>query len=186
MLHSTLRPPDGLSSYQQALDDFAITNLLHRLQTYSDTDFSAAKVALETQEAKTLAIIFIQALIENLSGKLLASYLDALRFQKLDVTQSLTTLKLSTPLTDLPDVFPNVETPRFLYGDHLCWISDNEPTDWGTVIGRFYNFAPHLCRWNWCYLIWLDSTSPSSAWVNADIAWEEDLQTFNPTTLKSY
>jgi hypothetical protein len=63
-----------------------------------------------------------------------------------------------------------------LYGDRLRWISDGEALDWGIVIGRFYSFAPHRCRWAWCYLIWLDPNSASSAWVSADIAWEDDLQ----------
>ena len=66
--------------------------------------------------------------------------------------------------------------PRFLYGDRLCWMSDGEVTDWGTVIGKFYSFAPHYDRWRWCYLLWLDIDSPSSAWLTADIAWEDDLE----------
>ncbi|NEQ46962.1 MAG: hypothetical protein F6K00_26840 [Leptolyngbya sp. SIOISBB] len=66
--------------------------------------------------------------------------------------------------------------PRFLYGDRLCWKTQNDTTDWGIVIGRFYSFAPHRCHWHWCYLIWLDPDSPSAAWVKADIAWEDDLE----------
>ncbi|PSB24051.1 hypothetical protein C7B82_28665 [Stenomitos frigidus ULC18] len=66
--------------------------------------------------------------------------------------------------------------PRFLYGDRLRWLSNGEPTDWGIAIGRFYSFAPHRCRWQWCYLIWLDADSPSGAWVKADSAWEDDLE----------
>jgi hypothetical protein len=80
------------------------------------------------------------------------------------------------PAPDLPANFPDVEMPRFLYGDRLCWISNGEVSDRGIVIGRFYNFAPHCCCWAWCYLIWLDADSSSSAWVSADIAWENDLQ----------
>lgn len=80
---------------------------------------------------------------------------------------------------DLPAAFPNVETPRFQYGDRVRWISEKETSDWGITIGRFYSFAPHCDRWCWCYLIWLDSSSPSSAWVRADIAWEDDLETYN-------
>jgi hypothetical protein len=164
------------------LDDFAIADLLHCLQTYADSDFDAAWVSLTTQEAEALAIILIQTLIANLNGKLLASHLDALRHQELHITQSLPALKLSLPSTDLPVSFPKVEIPRFLYGDRLRWISNNETSDWGTVIGCFYNFAPHRCQWYWCYLIWLDQSSPSAAWISADIAWEEDLQVFDPVT----
>lgn len=84
------------------------------------------------------------------------------------------------PASDLPATFPDVETPRFLYGDRLQWISNRETTDWGITIGRFYSFAPHSGCWQWRYLIWLDSDSPSSGWVKADLAWEEDLQAFAP------
>lgn len=94
------------------------------------------------------------------------------------VAESLLTNSLRSP-SDLPATFPDVETPRFLYGDRLQWISNSETTDWGSVIGRFYCFAPHCDRWQWCYLIWLDPNSPSSSCVKADIAWEEDLQACN-------
>lgn len=83
---------------------------------------------------------------------------------------------LRLPALDLPAHFPNVEIPRFLYGDRLCWISDGKVSDQGIVIGRFYSFAPHCDRWRWCYLLWFDSDSPSAAWVKADIAWEDDLE----------
>lgn len=85
--------------------------------------------------------------------------------------------------SDLPATFPDVETPRFLYGDRLRWITHGETPDWGIAIGRFYSYAPHCRRWRWCYLIWLDADSPSSAWVKADIAWEDDLEPLEPETV---
>jgi hypothetical protein len=63
-----------------------------------------------------------------------------------------------------------------LYGDKLRWIAEGDNTDWGVAIGRFYSFAPHLCAWTWCYLIWLDKLSLSAAITVADIAWENDLE----------
>lgn len=92
-------------------------------------------------------------------------------------TVSLIHSYLQSPAPNLPAHFPDVEMPRFLYGDRLCLISDEEVTDWGIVIGRFYSFAPHCDRWRWCYLLWLDCDSPSSAGLSAEIAWEDDLQT---------
>lgn len=164
------------AGYQQALDDFGILSLLYRLQTYSDANFDAFWATLTPQEAETLAILLVQSLAANLNGKLLATYLENLRCNSLNLSQPLASLQLPPPSTDLPATFPDVETPRFLYGDRLRWISNHETTDWGIAIGRFYSFAPHSCRWCWCYLIWLDSDSPSSAWVKADIAWEDDLK----------
>ena len=164
------------TDYQQALTDFAIIDLLHRLNTYSDAHFDAAWSAHTTPETETLAAILIQTLTVNLTGNLLAIYLDAIRHNPLNTFTPLTKLHLPPPSIDLPVAFPNIETPRFLYGDHLRWTTNGETTDWGTVIGRFYSFAPHCCHWRWCYLIWLAPNSPSAAWVRADIAWEDDLE----------
>ncbi len=164
------------AGYQQALTDFSITDLLCRLKTYSDSNFDTASVALKTQEVETLAAILIQTLTANLNGNTLAGYLDVMRHNTLDASKSLSNLPLPPPSTDLPISFPDVETPRFLYGDRLHWISNGETTDWGVAIGRFYSFAPHCCRWRWSYLIWLAPDSPSSGWLKADVAWEDDLE----------
>ncbi len=164
------------AGYQQALTDFSITELLCHLKTYSDSNFDAASFALKTQEVETLAAILIQTLTAKLNGNILAAYLDVIRNNTLDASISLSSLLLPPPSTDLPTPFPDVETPRFLYGDHLHWISNGETTDWGVVIGRCYSFAPYCCRWRWCYLIWLAPDSPSSGWLKADVAWEDDLE----------
>jgi hypothetical protein len=84
---------------------------------------------------------------------------------------------------DVPANFPDVEMPQFLYGDRLRWKANHPTTDWGIVIGRFYSFAPHCRCWQWCYLIWLDPNSPSSDWLRADIAWEDDLEPFESELL---
>jgi len=85
-------------------------------------------------------------------------------------------LGLANPPIDLPAAFPDVEIPQFLYGDRLRWVSEQDNTDWGIVIGRFYSYAPHRRNWAWCYLIWLAPNSPSSDWAVADTAWEDDLE----------
>jgi hypothetical protein len=53
---NTQSSPD---SYQQALDDFGITQLLWRLSNYSDADFDATSMNLEQQEVESLAAILI-------------------------------------------------------------------------------------------------------------------------------
>lgn len=77
---------------------------------------------------------------------------------------------------ELPANFPNIDSPRFGDGAKLRFLAEDDKTDWGVVLGRFYNYAPHRRRWMWCYLIWLDKNSPSAAWIVADMAWEEDLE----------
>lgn len=162
--------------YQQALEDFAIAHLLSRLKTYSDADFDAAWMNLTQSELESLAAILIRQLTSNLKGKAIAGYLNAIRHGSTDIPPSLVHLVFPPPSIDLPANFPNVQTPRYLYGDKLRWISEGDKTDWGVAISRFYSFAPHLCAWTWCYLIWLDKLSPSSPWTVADIAWENDLE----------
>ncbi|MBD2069801.1 hypothetical protein H6F93_20175 [Leptolyngbya sp. FACHB-671] len=172
MINPVLHQTDGLPAYQQVLDRFALSDLLLRLKTY----FDAVGVSLESQEIEVLAAILIQTLTANLNDSLLASYLEAIRHNKFEALSNLSNLKLPSASISLPTNFPDVEIPQFLYGDRLQWLSNGEATDWGVVIGRFYSFAPHSCRWTWCYLLWLDPNSLSSNWISADIAWEEDLE----------
>ena len=53
------------NGYQQALEDFAIANLLTRLKTYSDADFDAAWMNLTQPELESLATILIRELTTN-------------------------------------------------------------------------------------------------------------------------
>lgn len=170
------RPLIRTDGYQQALDDFAIANLLMHLKTYSDAEFNAAWMNLTQPEVKSLAAILIRQLTANLNGKVLTDYLNAMRIGSANIPPSLVHLVVPPPTIDLPANFPNVETPRYLYGDKLRWICDDDKTDWGVVSGRFYSFAPHHCAWTWCYLIWLDNNSPSANRIVVDIAWENDLE----------
>ncbi|MEH1951968.1 MAG: hypothetical protein V7K77_34195 [Nostoc sp.] len=161
MLKPVCYKTDEHRSYLQALDDFGITQLLAKLSDYG-----------EQQEQETLAAVLIYQLTQSIDAELIANYLSAIAKNHQDLFPELINQKLSV---DLPADFPDTaKTPRFLYGDRLRWLSSD--TDWGIAIGRFYNFAPHLCCWSWCYLIWLSEDSLSAAWTSADIAWEEDLE----------
>ncbi|WP_240518754.1 hypothetical protein [Leptolyngbya sp. BC1307] len=157
---------------QQALTDFAIADLLRRIKAHSNKD----GVALTQVETEAIAAILIQALVSCLDSNILTTYIDAIRHMPHGTATLLNKLHLPRPATDFPAGFPDVESPRFLDGDHLRWKTNEKATDCGIVIGRFYSFASHCRCWRWCYLIWLDADSPSSAWVRTDIAWEDDLE----------
>ncbi|MBD2357013.1 hypothetical protein H6G41_20680 [Tolypothrix sp. FACHB-123] len=172
MLKPVCHKTDEHRGYLQALDDFGIAELLAKLSNYC-----------EQQEQESLAALLISRLTLSIDAELIANYLSALALSlaegialnRQDSLPRLINQKFSPSSVDLPDDFPNTaKTPRFLYGDKLRWIGSD--TDWGIAIGRFYGFAPHLCCWTWCYLIWLSKDSPSAAWISADIAWEEDLE----------
>ncbi len=168
--------PAYQKGYQQALDNFAIANLLTQLQTYSDADFKTAQVNLTQPELENLAAILIRQLTANLNGKVLHDYFNAMRQGSANIPPGLVHLGFPPPSLDLPANFPNVQTPRYLYGDKLRWICDDDKADWGIAIGRFYSFASHRGAWTWCYLIWLDKNSPSATRVVTDIACEHDLE----------
>ncbi|MBD1867204.1 hypothetical protein H6F95_07795 [Cyanobacteria bacterium FACHB-471] len=75
----------------------------------------------------------------------------------------------------LPAEFPkDILSPKFNLGDRVCW-HPLPSQDFGTITGLQYAPAPHLNAWGWQYIIFLSPHSLSSAWVQIDVAWEEDL-----------
>lgn len=183
MLKPRSSKTDEHRAYQQADDDFGITELLAKLNNYFDADFNSAWIQPQQQEIETLAAILISQLTHSINGKLIADYLNLIQHSNQDIVPGLINLKCPDASIELPANFPDVaKTPRFLYGDRLRWLSVESDTDWGIVIGRFYNYASHHCCWTWCYLIWLSQDSPSTAWTSADIAWEEDLEAISEET----
>jgi hypothetical protein len=161
--------------YQQALDDFGITELLETLSNFKDADFDAHSLHLEPEELDSLAAILIAQLTASLNGKLLGGYLNAHRHGNADVFSRPITLEFPQSAS-LPSDFPNsAPKPRFEFGVMVVIVTPSG-SEWGTVIGRFYSYAPHRCCWMWRYILWLDSASSSAAWVVAATAWEEDLQ----------
>jgi hypothetical protein len=162
-------------AYQQALDDFSITELLETLSNFKDADFDAHSHHLEPEELDSLAAILIAQLTASLNGKLVSSYLNAHRHGNADVFSRPITLEFPQSAS-LPSDFPNsAPNPRFEFGVIVVIVTPGG-SEWGIVIGRFYSYAPHHCCWMWRYILWLDSASSSAAWVVAATAWEEDLQ----------
>jgi hypothetical protein len=54
--------------YQQALDDFSVTQLLSRIRCYSDDDFDADRAQLTQQELESFAVFLILRVGANLNG----------------------------------------------------------------------------------------------------------------------
>jgi len=108
-------------AYQQALEDFGITQLISYLQNYSDADFSAASMNLEEQELESLAALLVQHLLNNLKGKLIASYLHAIRYGDSDVRSHPSNLEILLPADELPANFAQQILPRYQEGDRVRW-----------------------------------------------------------------
>jgi hypothetical protein len=160
----------------QALDDCGMAALLRYIRHYADADFSAARMHLEEWEIEHLAALAIQRFTQNLDGKLLASYLNAIRHG--DASALFDPIHREIPpAASFPSDRP---TPRYREGDRVCWQPLAGSGDWGTAIGRCYSYIPECQQWGLRYLIWLDADSPSARWTPADTAWEADLKPYPP------
>lgn len=163
--------------YQQALNDFGVSELLEKLNNFNDSGSDRQWMKLDSEELDSIAAMLIGQLTASLKGSLISGYLKAIRYGEGEVISDLPLMELLLPqLSALPTQF-NVSL--FRCGDYLRWkpLSASVETDFGVVIGRFYLPAPHRgLQWSWKYLILLDKDSPSAAWVAADTAWENDLE----------
>ncbi|MCA1990850.1 MAG: hypothetical protein LDL41_02215 [Coleofasciculus sp. S288] len=164
--------------YQQALSDFGITELLEKLSHFKDPDFDVQRLHPEPEELDSLAAILIQQLTNSLNGKLISSYLNAQRYGNFDVFSSPISLEFPQSAS-LPSNFPDSALPpRFLYGNRVRLVPVSGDSEWGVVIGRFYNYAAHRCHWMWRYILWLNQASFSASWIATTTAWEEELEPY--------
>ncbi|HEY9829487.1 MAG TPA: hypothetical protein V6D26_02830 [Stenomitos sp.] len=166
-------------SYQQALSDFGIEKLLEKISNYSDENWDSGQMNLEPEEMEILAVLLIQHWSDNVNGKLLGGFLNAIRHGNCELLPNSMNQEIKLPESGLPINFPDVKTPDYAEGKKVRWQSALKNSDWGMVLGHFLAYAPHLCRWSWKYVVLLDSNSPSSDWCVADVAWENDLVEVN-------
>lgn len=166
--------------YQQAIDDFSITNLLAQLQNFSSPEFVSQPIA--ESESELIASLLVEQLANNLGSQLVAAYLKAIRRGNQEVLPEPISLQYPQS-TELPADFPtSASCPRFMDGDYLRLHSipiDGEAqteTDVGRCIGRYFAYAPHHCQWMWKYVVWLDRDSISASWCSATTAWEDELE----------
>ncbi len=165
-----LKVPEG---YQQALEDFGIIQLLQKLILVTPSH-------LDVEQRESLAALLIEQLTTSLDSALIAQCLNPMLPCDGGAISDLIAIELNALPTSvtLAENFLHNSSAYFTIGDKVQWKPQPNPMDWGIVIGRFYAYAHHRCRWGWKYAIWLAEDSPSSAWAVADTAWEEDLQPF--------
>ncbi len=65
--------------YQQAVNDFGITQLLSGIRNYSDEDFDATGARMTQPELESFAVFLILRVGANLKGSTIARYLKTLR-----------------------------------------------------------------------------------------------------------
>lgn len=162
--------------YQQALSDFYIEELLEKLSNYSDADFDAKRMNLIPEELESLASTLLMQFIKGTNGKLISGCLNAIRYGDCDLLPNSVSQEVMPPLINFPINFPNGAVPGYSDGTCVKWKQLTKNTDWGIIIGRFYAYASHISQWSWKYVVLLDKSSPSSDWIVADTAWEEDLE----------
>jgi hypothetical protein len=166
--------------YKQALDDFALTDLLAQLQKISSADFDSQPIT--QPESELIAALLVKQLAKNLDSQLVTAYFKAIRQGNQEVIPEPIGLEYPES-TDLPVGFPaDTRSPCFTYGDRLrlCPVTidgeEETETDTGRCIGSYYAYAPHQCCWMWKYVIWLDKDSVSASWCVATTAWEDELE----------
>ena len=178
------KSPTAETTAQQALAEFGMTQLLSLIKHYRDIDFDASQMHLTDAEVNAIAKLFIQELTRSIDGKLIAGALNALRHGEEMETQNLVGAGLvisgekrndnsePRPYTQF-NTLP-IPTPRYQEGDRVEWKTNQ--TDWGVILGRFYDYNHHHNQWMVYYIIQLAPDSPSAAWVTTDTASEADLE----------
>jgi len=164
---------DREAIYQQALNDFAVRDLLAEIQNSQH---------ITSPESEMIAALLVEQLATNLDSHLVAAYLEAIEQGKREIIPEPISMEYPKS-TELPANFPTAApAPRFNYGDRtrLCFVPINGETegetDTGQCIGHYYAYAPHHCEWMWKYVIWLDKESVSASWCVATTAWEDQLK----------
>jgi hypothetical protein len=167
------------AAYQQAIHDFAITELLTKLQNFSKEKFDSQPIT--EPEIELIAALLVQQLASHLDSHLVATYLKGIRQGNREIVPEPISLQYPES-TELPNNFPSdTNPPRFIVGARLRLGSVpingeiETETDTGRCIGHYLAYAPHQCRWMWKYVIWLDKDSLSASWCVATMAWEDEL-----------
>ncbi|MEW6499003.1 MAG: hypothetical protein AB1589_41915 [Cyanobacteriota bacterium] len=172
------------AAYQQALQDFGLTDLLTRLHSFSSAEFDSQPIT--EPESELIAALLVEQLANNLDSQSITAYARAIQQGNQQEIVSEPISFQYPESAELPADFPAATpSPRFIYGDRLrlCPVSINgeseTDTDRGRCIGHYLAFAPHRCEWMWKYVIWLDKTSLSASWCVATTAWEDELDPVN-------
>jgi hypothetical protein len=132
-----LQPPRNGSEYtrgyQQAVDDFGITQLLSNIRNYSDADFDAAGARITQQELESVAVFAILRLGAHLKGSKIARYLNTLRKANSPIVADRPAIELkSNPNSKTPEKFPE--------GDRNSWaIVRILPNAQYYTVARFFN-----------------------------------------------
>ena len=118
----------------------------------------------DDQEKPQAVAEHLRQLAEQRFGTLLSSSADA--------------VGIAVEIT-LPDNMPQtMPLPLHFIGDRVLYqgISSHEC---GVIVGMEYVPAHHRQGWQWRYQIYLDSCSPSKAWLSIETAWEDDVVSAN-------
>jgi len=166
--------------YQHAIAYYGTDELLAKIDHCMETAGDFSLMVSREREKAILTAFCIQQLARNLDCGAIHSYLQFMRYSS-SLVLSNNNLFTPPPLsTGLLEYFARSASPRFLMGDKLRWINSLDDSYWGVVIGKFFCFAPHLRDFCWCYLLWFNEERPDAADLPADIAWEEDLELWQP------
>lgn len=153
--------------YSQAMQDYALTNLLETLkQIYP---------ILTESESSLIAALLIKQLLQSINFELVSNYLHSIR-TAYSVDAFTTPIALEYPQSlQLPNL-SETPSPYYAIGDRVRLTPIDGATEWGTLIGYYLCYATHHCQWMYRYILFLDQSSTSAAWVKATFAWEDEVE----------
>lgn len=154
-------------AYSQALEDYALTNLLETLkQVYP---------ILTASESSLIAALFIKQLLQAINFELVSNYLHSIRAAySVDPFTAPITLEYPQSL-QLPNLL-EIPAPNYVIGDRVRLTPIDGASEWGTLIGYYLCYAAHRCQWVYRYILFLDQSSTSAAWIKATFAWEDEVE----------
>ncbi|BAY10857.1 hypothetical protein [Calothrix sp. NIES-2098] len=155
------------SGYSQALKDYAIANFLEALQQTNSI--------LLPSESSLIAALLIEKLPQAIDPELVSHYLHVVR-EGYAIDAFTTPITLEYPQSvELPQL-SDIPAPCYSVGTKVRLTPIDGAAEWGTLIGYYLCYAPHRCRWMYRYILYLESNSPSAAWMKSTFAWEEEIE----------
>lgn len=153
--------------YSQALEDYALTNLLETVkQIYP---------ILTESESSLIAALLIKQSLQAINFELVSNYLHSIRTaHSVDAFTAPITLEYPQSL-QLPNLL-ETPSPHYAIGDRVRLTPIDGASEWGTLIGYYLCYAAHRCQWMYRYILFLDQSSTSAAWVKATFAWEDEIE----------
>jgi hypothetical protein len=157
---------NGQKGYAQSLEDYGITNVLKALQQIHPT--------LLSSESSLIINLLMNQFSQVINPELIDRYLHTIRNGQQNYFNAPITLEYP-PSINLPDL-SKINNPCYSIGTKVRLTPIDGAAEWGTLVGYYLCYSLHHCKWMYRYILFLDQTSPSAAWIKSSFAWEDEIE----------